>query len=419
MVKKGAIRSISALIILTLVMTMVAAPTLYGDNVYAKEKTDEGIAAVQLEQNEQQTSIKSSSSTTSTQAAIEKCVNKLPKSVLSGRQVIYDIIGDRQDRLFADDPIPGETIYIPYSTTVYRPNGSSLGTVNFGKDYLNRNGSCGVKMTAVTLGKWSSTTTYYLYQYTGTGSSNYTSDWSYVSSRTTGKQYIEVMGMVYFKANGGKFKSKSIKSKLVTYGKKYGKLASLKKRKGHKFLGWYTATKGGKRIKSNSTVKLSQSTNLYAKWRYKITFNANKGSVSKKSKTVTTGKKYGSLPKPTRSGYKFLGWYTKKKGGTKISKSKYVTINKAHKLYAHWIKKGKKVPQTPYITQTEYNKIKSGMSKAQVDSIVGGPGSLWLTVYVNNYPTYIYRYYTGKSGKNYASIWYIGGVYSKSNNCGW
>ena len=68
----------------------------------------------------------------------------------------------------------------------------------------------------------------------------------------------------------------------------------------------------------------------------KLTFNANGGSVSTKSKNVTQKSKAGTLPSPTRKGYSFSGWYTAKSGGTKVTSS--TTISKALTLYAHWSK---------------------------------------------------------------------------------
>lgn len=41
-----------------------------------------------------------------------------------------------------------------------------------------------------------------------------------------------------------------------------------------------------------------------------VTFNANEGTVTPESKTVTYDGTYDELPTPTRSGYKFLGWFT-------------------------------------------------------------------------------------------------------------
>lgn len=71
----------------------------------------------------------------------------------------------------------------------------------------------------------------------------------------------------------------------------------------------------------------------------KITFNKNGGKLSMKSKKVTIGKSYGKLPKPTRTGYSFKGWHTKKKGGKKITAKTKVKQKKSHILYARWKKK--------------------------------------------------------------------------------
>lgn len=68
-------------------------------------------------------------------------------------------------------------------------------------------------------------------------------------------------------------------------------------------------------------------------------FNPNGGTVGTKSKNVTIGKTYGTLPTPTRTGYDFDGWYTKETGGTKVDKNTTVGTNPPATLYAHWIAK--------------------------------------------------------------------------------
>jgi uncharacterized repeat protein (TIGR02543 family) len=73
-----------------------------------------------------------------------------------------------------------------------------------------------------------------------------------------------------------------------------------------------------------------------AQEQYTVTFNANGGSVSTKSKTVTKGKTYGDLPTPSRTGYLFSGWYTAASGGTKVTVTTTVTTNGNQTLYAHW-----------------------------------------------------------------------------------
>lgn len=70
-----------------------------------------------------------------------------------------------------------------------------------------------------------------------------------------------------------------------------------------------------------------------------VRFDANGGTVGTKSKNVTIGSTYGTLPTPNRTGYSFDGWYTKEIGGTKVTETTTVGTNPPTKLYAHWIAK--------------------------------------------------------------------------------
>lgn len=123
--------------------------------------------------------------------------------------------------------------------------------------------------------------------------------------------------------------------------------------------------------------------------KYKIKFNANKGKVSKKSKKVQAGKKYGSLPNPKRKNYKFKGWYTKKTGGKRVTKNTIIKNLKRHTLYAHWF--GPKGTGKT-ITKAEYNRIKDDMSYSQVKFLVGGAGKLRASSYIGDYLTEIYSW---------------------------
>ncbi|MDR0596272.1 MAG: InlB B-repeat-containing protein [Clostridiales Family XIII bacterium] len=159
---------------------------------------------------------------------------------------------------------------------------------------------------------------------------------------------------VIFNANGGLFKGKAkTKSIAVAIGGKYV-LPNEPKREGYSFAGWYTSKKGGKTVTTATVVKAKTTHTLWAHWavtKKSVTFNANGGKItvkksgkSKGVKSIETSAKYGkkyALPKtPKRAGYKFLGWYTSKKGGTKITKSSKVKFIGANQtLYAHWRKK--------------------------------------------------------------------------------
>lgn len=140
---------------------------------------------------------------------------------------------------------------------------------------------------------------------------------------------------ISFNANGG---TVSTTSKTVDYDSTYGYMPTPTKT-GYTFDGWYTSATDGTKITADTKVSITSNQTLYAHWKtagYTVTFDANNGAVSTKSKSVELGKKYGTLPTPTLNGYTFQGWYTDKSSGTKITEDTVVTIAAAHTLYAHW-----------------------------------------------------------------------------------
>ena len=79
---------------------------------------------------------------------------------------------------------------------------------------------------------------------------------------------------------------------------------------------------------------------LYAHWKptseiCKVTFNAHGGSETE-PREIIRGRAIGELPKPTRSGYAFQGWYTAESGGNKISSQTIVNGNVT--FHAQWKK---------------------------------------------------------------------------------
>ncbi len=79
---------------------------------------------------------------------------------------------------------------------------------------------------------------------------------------------------------------------------------------------------------------------------YDISFDANKGKKVKTTLTLSYKDTYGKLPKTTRTGYKFLGWFTKKTGGTKVTAKTVFKGKNDQILYAHWKKIVTEEPQT-------------------------------------------------------------------------
>lgn len=73
----------------------------------------------------------------------------------------------------------------------------------------------------------------------------------------------------------------------------------------------------------------------------KVVFNPNGGSVSPKSRKVASGARIGTLPKPTRKGFVFAGWFTAKTGGAKVTAA--TKVSRSMTLYARWAKKAYKV----------------------------------------------------------------------------
>ena len=67
-----------------------------------------------------------------------------------------------------------------------------------------------------------------------------------------------------------------------------------------------------------------------------VTLDANGGTVSPTTIQCTTGETYGALPIPTRSGWRFLGWFDAQTGGNQIDGETQFTDSSPTTLYAHW-----------------------------------------------------------------------------------
>ena len=137
----------------------------------------------------------------------------------------------------------------------------------------------------------------------------------------------------------------------VTYDSPYGELpVPGVLGGGYTFDGWFTAPTAGTQVTSDTIVKITDNQTLYAHWTantYTITFDANGGTVSPSTKTVTYGQPIGALPTPVRQGYRFDGWYTinVETGGSRVTEDTVFTIFMSagggggySNLRAHWTK---------------------------------------------------------------------------------
>ena len=126
-------------------------------------------------------------------------------------------------------------------------------------------------------------------------------------------------------------------TKEVTYGSAYGDLPTPTKT-GYTFNGWTTSS--GVAVTSTSKVSVAGNHTLYAQYStgtYLVTFEPMGGSLSQSTKYVIYNSTYGTLPTPTRAGYKFNGWYTNNgNNAALITSTSKVTITTNHTLYAKW-----------------------------------------------------------------------------------
>ena len=107
------------------------------------------------------------------------------------------------------------------------------------------------------------------------------------------------------------------------------------KKAGYTLSGW--TEKGKKDVVWKIPATAAGIKNVVAQWTantYTVKFDANGGTVTPETTTVTYGDAYGELPTPTRDGYEFAGWYDDY--SDPVNDKTAVTIAKDHKLYAHW-----------------------------------------------------------------------------------
>ena len=67
-----------------------------------------------------------------------------------------------------------------------------------------------------------------------------------------------------------------------------------------------------------------------------VAFDANGGTCGTAEETYVVGEAYGALPTPQWSGHAWLGWFTKKEGGERVTEESVVPTVAERTLYARW-----------------------------------------------------------------------------------
>ena len=162
---------------------------------------------------------------------------------------------------------------------------------------------------------------------------------------------------VAFETNGGE----SLSSRSYWTGETYGTLPT-PTRSGYKFKGWYSNSALTASVMVSSKVSASV-TKLYAKWaEYRSVAFETSGGSSVSPIMYVIGESYGTLPTPTRSGYKFLGWYSNSALTAKVTTSS-ILGDSTTTLYAKWAELievsfvsngGSSVPSGEYVIGESY-----------------------------------------------------------------
>ena len=138
-------------------------------------------------------------------------------------------------------------------------------------------------------------------------------------------------------------------SKTVTCGRTYGELPTPVLANNY-FVGWFTkpdnSSYRGDPVISTTEVTATSNHTLYAHWtrvairngEYRVTFNANGGSVTTEAIAVANGQPYGELPVPVREGWTFVGWFTEQGDdkGNLVTSATVAELLTNQTLYAHW-----------------------------------------------------------------------------------
>ena len=156
---------------------------------------------------------------------------------------------------------------------------------------------------------------------------------------------------IAFNANGGEGTMEPI---TATYDQEVTPECTFT-RTGYDFNGWskYSSSSSGSMTAKNLTSTQGATVTLYATWKGQdvpVTIDYNYEGSTPIYRTCIVGQnynfirlenggsKFSAIEDPTRTGWKFIGWYDAAEGGNKIDVSYKFTDTTPMTLYAHWVK---------------------------------------------------------------------------------
>lgn len=202
------------------------------------------------------------------------------------------------------------------------------------------------------------------------------------------------------KYDGNKADSGSVAGSSQIYGTSFNLRKNAFKKKGFTFGGWNTKADGtgtnygnGAQV-SNLTSKKNGTVTLYAKWnpiKYTITYYTNGGKLSASAQKYYTTDKPFVLPRPTRKGYDFDGWYKtsnfkKRVGEIKEGNTGNLTV------YAKWTKCTTKAKLgAAKITKCKATGTGKVTIKATVKNRIASSDDYYYLVYMNPMNQKVYK----------------------------
>ncbi len=107
---------------------------------------------------------------------------------------------------------------------------------------------------------------------------------------------------------------------------------------GFYFAGWFAADSGGEALTASEVAEGNASVTLHAQWTPKtfdVTYDEHGGSAVADG-SYTYGNTINFPSSPTRSGYKFLGWFDAESGGSAVSAETVSARTEDSALHAQW-----------------------------------------------------------------------------------